>query len=108
MQINYSGLTKHIRKRGDYCIESLSEYTVVSALVKQTLDGTSIMYRWKDHVGKVDEGLRVESSIDGEANGREEQKVAEAEQESGGQKVDLRGGLSVVCASPTFVTFKKK
>ena len=49
--------------------------------------------RGEDHGGEVDEGLRVESPVDGQPDGRQEQQVAQAQQKSRGQQVNLGSGL---------------
>ena len=48
----------------------------------------------EDHGGEVDEGLRVESAVDGQPDGRQEQQVAQAQQEGRRQQVNLGGGLN--------------
>ena len=48
----------------------------------------------EDHGGEVDEGLCVESPVDGQPDGRQEQQVAQAQQEGRGQQVNLGGGLN--------------
>ena len=62
-------------------------------------------YCREDHVGEVDEGLCVEPSVDSQAHGRQEEQVAEAEEEGRGQEVDLGRGLAVVGAAPAFVAY---
>ena len=48
----------------------------------------------EDHGGEVDEGLCVEPPVDGQPDGRQEQQIAQAQQESRSQQVNLGGGLN--------------
>ena len=47
----------------------------------------------EDHGGEVDEGLCVEPPVDGQPDGRQEQQVAQAQQEGRRQQVNLGRGL---------------
>ncbi len=63
-------------------------------------------YRWENHVWEVYEWFGIKSSIDGESDGRQEEQVAQAEEEGRSQEVDLGRGVSVVGAAPALVTWK--
>jgi hypothetical protein len=63
-------------------------------------------YRGEDHVCKVYKRLCVEAPVDGEADGRQEEQVAQAEEEGGGQEVNLGRGLGGVSAAPAAVAWK--
>ena len=49
----------------------------------------------EDHGGEVDEWLRVEAPVHGKPDGRQEEQVAQAQQEGRREQVDLGGGLKI-------------
>ncbi len=87
---------------------AMNSYQFLISCQKVSIQFRFQPYRWKDHVREVDKWLGVEPPVDGQANGRQEEQVAEAEEEGRGEEVNLGGGLAVVGATPAFVTWEQR